>query len=211
MRMPSIRMPMLSDAQRKKAMAGSLLVVLVLIVTVLGPATGFVTFGNSYEEEISTLTTDLAGAELSLSETSDSLVTCQDGIASASAALAESQTTAEQCNSDLALSQEELSSAQNQLSSAQNELQVSVSYATQLENDKSVLEGDKTQLENKNAQLEASYNALVDSAAIDLCCIQKVFDSSLSHYYVEDNQIICTSEETIICTSEETGAEFACQ
>ncbi|MBI2583792.1 MAG: hypothetical protein HYW25_03945 [Candidatus Aenigmarchaeota archaeon] len=189
----NLRMPMMTPQRKKQALLGGIFV-LLLAVAALGPVTGFVTFGNPYQEEIDTLEANLESTELALSETSGSLTQCQQDLSSKSTELSGAQSVADKCGSDLTLAQTELSAstgeldqAKVQLTGVQGELDASKNYATQLEQENS-------RLKNDNAGMQNNYSQLMENSAKDLCCVRKVFDKTLTHYYVENNVIVCTSD-----------------
>ena len=180
----------------KRLVEGVVLGVALVSIMVLTSFTGFLTVGNPYEEQVSSLTTQLADAELSLDEASSDLYTCEQGLSAESAKAADALNSAAQCNSNLETTGNELLNAQVQLTGVQTELDAKASYTTQLEDEKTALEGQNAQLVSEKNVLETIYNSVVSNSAKDLCCVRKVFDNSLTHYYVEDNKIICTSDAT---------------
>ncbi len=61
-------------------------------------------------------------------------------------------------------------------------------------------------LESQLDDLQTEYDAIVDSAAASICCVQRVYNPELKYYYLFESDIVCTNE-----ASEELGTkEFSC-
>ncbi|MBI2579788.1 MAG: hypothetical protein HYW27_02710 [Candidatus Aenigmarchaeota archaeon] len=85
-------------------------------------------------------------------------------------------------------------------------LNASLSTATAgLQSCSSDLSGARTSIESKDTEisgLTSEKDRIAANSAKALCCVKKIFDSTLTAYYVENS--------TIICTSDTSKTPFAC-
>ncbi|MDI6721477.1 MAG: hypothetical protein QMD85_03740 [Candidatus Aenigmarchaeota archaeon] len=62
---------------------------------------------------------------------------------------------------------------------------------------KKILSEKETAISNLTSEKDAltkNYNALAANGANAVCCVKRIFDKNLATYYIENNNIVCTSD-----------------
>ena len=180
---------------KRKATAGIVVVIFILIVTVAsGPYTGFFLGGNPYQSQIDSLSGELSTTQASLTEKSTALETCESEVESKDSELLETSASLSSAQNSLATCNTNFETSQSELSTVKQNLDVKTTEASQLQEQKTTLKTENSLLVSQQEILEQGYNNLANNSAKDICCVRRVFDATLTHYYIENDKVICTSD-----------------
>lgn len=142
------------------------IVVLELFVFVGGRMSGYLVAQDAYGTELANLTENY----LLLNES-------YSGCVSDTADLNSAIDTLEAGNTRLS----------SELSSANANLESCISGSSAKDSSISSLTAERD-------KLSSDYGALSANSAKALCCVKKIFDSTLTAYYIENNAIVCTAD-----------------